>query len=601
MNRAKWHEKFVRKGDWSAGLRRAKMYLTSRQPRLFKMTEPTNDPRDTLKQFGAWLAALFLMVLGAKLWVAQLYGSPLPLWDQWYEAESFFRPWKEGHLTWQAFFAPYCEHRIFFTRLFDFGTIVVNGRWEPTLQMTANAFICAGYVCGLAFYLWVALGRENGWLVVFLLMPFFVLPYAAENTVWAFNSQAYFLAVFASAALAGLVLGQPGSWQWWLGLAAAVLGLFTMASGVLAPLAAGGLTTLRMLKCRQAGKGNLITLGSCLVVVVLGALLHVTYEGDRLLRAHSWTEFASALARNLAWPFFNAPGMACLIALPLILLAICYFRPSAPESRAAEFLLALGLWSVLQSAALAYGRGNFGEEIPASRYMDKLNVLIIASLFATVLLPQLWSLGRFSKWAGILPLVFAGVIFFGLCRISQIVVDNFLIPTRMMTLEAEERVSTLWTTGGTNAFFQPPTVRPSPEVALGILRNPALQTILPVACLPPGSAPVPGRFDAISWWLLRNSTVVLYCGLGLFVGLLGYGLIRNPLGLALENVPAFAALLTLLAALGFVWSKAPIQREVVERRLQYELADYFKSIGNPERAAIHEKKAEALKEPGKLK
>ena len=90
------------------------------------------------------------------------------------------------------------------------------------------------------------------------------------------------------------------------------------------------------------------------------------------------------------------------------------------------------------------GARNYGEIVPASRYMDVLNIFVIASLFAMVLLPQLWSRGPFPGWAvKLLPLVFAGVIVFGLGRISQIVVDNLLRPTRMMNLVAEERVETL--------------------------------------------------------------------------------------------------------------------------------------------------------------
>jgi hypothetical protein len=139
-------------------------------------------------------------------------------------------------------------------------------------------------------------------------------------------------------------------------------------------------------------------------------------------------------------------------------------------------------------------------------------------------------------------------------------------------------------------------VRPNPELTLRLLRDAPLQSILPAACLPPGSSHAPGRFTAAARWLLRNSTIILYCGLGLFIGLIGYGLIRAPRGLARENLPAFAALLALLAALGFVWSRAPIKRETIERTLQYQLADYFKSMNNPKRAAIHEQKAEVLRE-----
>jgi len=559
------------------------------------MTKLTNLPNDSFKHFIAWLVALFLIVLGAQLWVVQLYGSPLPMWDQWFEADRFFRPWVEGHLTWKHLFAPFNEHRILFTRLLDLGVIRLNGRWEPLLQMTVNAFIHAAFVCGLAFCLWDFLGRKNGWLVCFLLAPFFALPYAAENALWPMNSQQYFMSLCWLATLAGLGFGKPGSRRWWFGLTATTMGLFTMASGLLAPVTVGGLTILRALKQRRMEKGNLITLISCLVVIGLGLALRVTMEEDRPLRAHTLMEFTSALVRNLTWPFFRAPEMVCLIPLPLAFLVALYFRPNFREPRAAEFLLALGLWSGLQSAALAYGRANYGDIIPASRYMDVLNILVIASLFATVLLAQSWPPRRFTRWAGmLLPLVFAGVIFFGLCRISQIVVDNLLIPTRLMNLMAEERVETFWATGDERAFLEPPTVRPKPELALRLLRDPELQSILPAACLPPAAPPITGRFTALSQWLLRNSVTILAGGLLVFAGLCGYGLARGTLGLAQANPAGIIVLLAGLAALGFVWSKRSLQRESVEYGLQRELAVYFKSVNNLKRAAFHEHKADAL-------
>ena len=560
------------------------------------MTTSTNPTPDSFKRFSLWLAALFLVVLGAKLWVVQLYGSPLPLWDQWYEAERFFRPWVEGHLTWKAFFAAHNEHRILFTRLLDMSVIWMNGRWEPMLQMTVNAFIHATFVCGLAFCLWDFLGRKNGGLVCFLLAPFFALPYASENTIWAFNSQLYLLDIVSLAALVGLGFGKPGGWNWWLGLAAAVMGLFTMASGLLAPMTVGGLTILRAIKQRRMERGNLITLGSCLAVMGLGLALSVTMKDDRLLRAQTLMQFTSALARDLTWPFFDTPEMGCLISLPLALLVALYFRPNFQEPRAAEFILTFGLWGVLQSAGLAYGRANYGEVIPASRYLDILNVFVIASLFASVLLAQFWLRGAVSiKFTLFLPLVCSAVIFFGLCRISQIVVNELLLPTRSMNLVAEERVETFMATGNERDLLEPPTVRPSPEVALGVLRNPRLQAILPAVCLPPADAHVTGRFTAVSQWLLRNSTGILYCGLGLFVGLIGYALIRSPLGLAWDNLPACIAFLAMLSALCFVWSKAPVERETIERDLDYKLAAYFKSVDNLKRAAIFEHKAELLK------
>lgn len=559
------------------------------------MINPANSVRESFKRFGLYLAALFLTVWGAKLWLVQLFGSPLPLWDQWYEATLFLRPWMQGHLTWQSLFAADNGHRIVCTRLLDLMVIQLNGRWEPLVQMSVNAFLHTVFVCGLAYCLWDCLGRKNGWFISFLLVPFYALPYAGENAIWAINLE-YLLDLFALGGLAGLSLARPGSRWWWVGLAAACLSLFTMASGVLAPVAVGGLAVLRAIKRRRVERGNVAVFGLCLAIAAWGLALSVKAEDDQHLGAQTLRQFLSALVHNLAWPFFDLPATALLFLLPLVILLIWYLRRDFAEPRAAEFLLVLGLWGGLQAAALAYGRGNYGGTFPVSRYLDILNVFIIAGLFATLLLAQCWLRGtRSAKFALFPPLFFFAVIVCGLGRISQVVVTDLLLPTRMMNLVAEERVTTLWSTGGTNAFFQPPTVRPSPSVALGILRDPSLRPILPAACLPPASPSPAGRFAGVTRWLLRHAVFLLYGGLGLFMGLLGYDLLRDPRGLAWENVPAFAALLSLLAMLGFVWTKAPLRRETIERNLQYKLADYFKSAGDPERAAIHERKAEALK------
>jgi hypothetical protein len=178
------------------------------------------------------------------------------------------------------------------------------------------------------------------------------------------------------------------------------------------------------------------------------------------------------------------------------------------------------------------------------------------------------------------------------------VVDNLLIPTRMMNLAVEERIATFMTSGDERDLLEPPTVRPDPRVTLEVLRNVKLQAILPAVCLPPAFPPVTGRFAAVSQWLLRNSLTIAACGLVLFAGLCGYGLARGALGLTRANPAGIAALLASLTALGFVWSKRSLQRETVEYELQRELAAYFKSVDNFKRAAIHEHKADALKHQG---
>jgi len=565
------------------------------------MTSPA--PKiDSTKTFAAWLAALFLIVLGGKLWIVQLYGSPLPLWDQWYEARDFFRPWMEGTLTWREFFAPNNEHRIFFTHLLDYGVISLNGRWEPMLQMTVNCFIHAGFACALAAGLWIFLGRQSGWLICGLLAPIYALPYAAENTLWAINSQQYFMSLAALGCIAGLGFGKTGSARWWLGLAAAVAGLGTMASGFLAPVTVGGLMVLRLIKARRMEKGNLLTFAICIGLVALGASLKVSMPADEPLRAHTLGEFFNALAHNLAWPFIENPKLMCLVTLlPLVVLLCFYFRKNFTGSRAAEFILTLALWSGLQSAAIAYGRANYGDGFPASRYMDVLNIFVIAGIFAVLLLQRGWSpAGPAKQIAPLLPLLFAGVMLFCIVKISQLVVDQLLVQTRIMNLVAEERVETFMTTGDEKELFAKPTVRPDPKVVLAILQNPKMRAILPGICQPPDQRPPPYRFRVPTGLLLHYAPLILGGGLCLFAVLCGIGLARGALGLTRENLSGVFILLAALTALGFVWSRSAITRRTVEFELQNQLAASFTENNNPQRAAIHAAKAEALKKESGL-
>jgi hypothetical protein len=475
----------------------------------------------------------------------------------------------------------------------------MNGRWDLMLQMTVNAFIHAAYASGLAFGLWHFGGRRNGWLVCGLLLPFFAFPYAGECAVWGFDSMWYFPYVFALVAIAGLGFCRAGSRSWWIGLAAALLGLFTQSLGPVAPAAIAGLMVLRAIRYRKLGRDNLITLGACLLLVGIGAALDVREKDPNPLQAHSFAEFTTALIRQLDWPFYNLPGAACIIVLPPALLLVYYLRPGFQALRMAELLLTLALWSLLDSALVAFGRADYGEIIPSSRYTEIFGLLLIASLFATILLGEQWRQSRVLSWTGrLLPLVFAGIIFWGIARMSNLVVDNLLVPTRIMNLIAEERVATFMATGNESALLERPTIRPDPKVAAGVLRDSKLQAILPAACFPAASAPAVGRLATASRWLLRQAVMITAMGLVLFVGLCGFGLVRGTMGLNAGKPEGFLALLAGLTALGFVWSKHSLQRDPVEYAMQQQLADSFQSAGAPDRAAFHAHKADELK-PGK--
>ncbi|MGA3142895.1 MAG: hypothetical protein ABSF10_07605 [Verrucomicrobiota bacterium] len=443
------------------------------------------------RRLAAWLLALLLVVLGAKLWVIQVYGTAVPYWDQWDEARLLFKPWLEGHLTWNAWFAPHNEHRIFFTRALDLLELWFNRQWDPRLQMVINAFIHTGYACGLAYGLWIFTGRKHEGLICFLLMPFFAFPFAAENTIHGFHSQEYFLSIFAVVTIIGLGFGSPGGGWWFCGLATAVMSLFTMGSGLLASLAVIGLLLLRRLKRRGTIQGQWITLGCSLAVFISGLILDVAIQKHGHYRAGRFLTFGEALLGNLAWPFINQPALLLVICLPLVITVIKYFRSDFKDPRAAEFVLTLGFWGFLEAAALAYGREHLGN---SSRYMDTLCTLSIASLASLFILGENTEYRRLSRpLVGLLAMAWAGCLFLGMWQISWATMgggraENYMQFSRRMGLIEEQNVRAFVVTDDPACLLDKPfgeVPYPDAGVLVELLRDPNLLRIMPAACRPP--------------------------------------------------------------------------------------------------------------------
>ena len=208
------------------------------------------------------MAALLLVVLGAKLWVIQAYGTAIPYWDQWDEANLFFKPWLEGHLTWGAWFAPHNEHRIFFTPpAGPVGALAqppVGPQVADDHQRIYSHRLCLRIgVLPVGFY-----RSKTRRADLFSAHAIFRASICGrEHDSWISVPDVFSGTYFRSSPWSDWGFGSPGGGWWFCGLAASVMALFTMGSGLLASLAVIGLLGLRWLKGRSLGRGGLVTLG----------------------------------------------------------------------------------------------------------------------------------------------------------------------------------------------------------------------------------------------------------------------------------------------------------------------------------------------------
>jgi len=371
------------------------------------------------------LAALVLVGLGARLWLIQAFGTPLPFWDQWDDTRTVFCPYFQGKLTLATLLSSHNENRIFLTRVYDLALLLINRQWDNLVQMVANVFLYVGALAGFAWLLARILGQGFWPLLALLFMIVLAMPFTWENTLYGYDSQYYLIVCFALATIWLLGFHRPGSLRWWGGVAAAVASLFAMAAGLLGAAAVVGLVVLRLLvrgpsqaqpqsrplpqgqrseaeqgaACPQPshpareGGGTtaadalrlaLPTLAVCFVVIGIGLAIKVHVPYHEVLKPHSLTQFLVFLGKCLAWPWIVLPLFAFFNQFPLMLLAWVYWRDERAQGSAEELVLALGLWGGLQALAMAFARG--GYVYPQWRYMDSLCFIMVANALSLALL-----------------------------------------------------------------------------------------------------------------------------------------------------------------------------------------------------------------------
>lgn len=451
--------------------------------------------------------ALFLIVFGARLWLIHLYSSGLPYWDEWDEARQILKPRLEGTLTWKAWFAAHNEHRILPTRLLEVLVVRLNRQWDPQLQMVVNAAIAGLLACALARLLRRRFGPGTEAAFTGFLAFLFALPFGAENTLWGFQSQVYLLVLFSVLALHGLGFHRAGTLKWVAGLLFAVLSLFTMGSGLLAAAAVAGLAAFRAARFGRAsirgvaartGRENrlkrrhrtgwLLTLAAALLITGAGLALNVSVDEHTVYRSKSLSHFLLAAAKNLAWPFAKAP-LAVVVWLPLGAGIVLCLRQKRRHAKGLEFALAVGLWALFQTAAVAYARGGEGAAA-SSRHMDLLSLSVVANFAAVMFLvrqfrnpgaPRLAARALTAGWCAWMAL--------GCLDVSGTVHAEFALNKKLTSLIQEENVKAFLATDDERhvrgkSFAAIPLPPAREEDMIRLLRDATLRPILPAACQP---------------------------------------------------------------------------------------------------------------------
>ncbi|MDB6064016.1 MAG: hypothetical protein JWR26_224 [Pedosphaera sp.] len=451
--------------------------------------EPARNWFGVLKQnlrdhFG-WVAGLFLVGLGAKFWLIHRSGLPFPYWDEWDgEAVDMFIPWLQHQFSFASLFHAHNEHRIVFTRLCELGLFLANRQWDSQLEMVFNAFLHSGAIAAFGWLMASLIGKKYWPILWITLAMALVVPFAWENTLWGFQSQFYFMAIFSLLTLWLLGLSEPLSPRWLLGACVAVGTLFTMASGFLATVAVVGMTLVEVLKQRGNWRRHLPTWGLCVAIAIVGLLLKPDIALHHQLQARSVGKFLASLGKFLAWPCPRLAWYALFNLVPLAVLGWMYIRSKDRPGPAESLVLGIGFWVGLQALAAAYARGRLGTP-PPWRYMDVCSFIMIANGLSILLLATRYRQQfRFPGfWRVFFALWVLGCLT-GLCFLADQVL-NVDIPEVVIDQQTKLKVARAFmATDDVSALKQERyenLMIPILEEEVLLLRHPAVRSILP-AC-----------------------------------------------------------------------------------------------------------------------
>jgi hypothetical protein len=324
-----------------------------------------------------FVTGVLLIILGAKLFLISHYGSQIPFWDQWDgESSGLYKPYFEGNLHFLSLFDIHNEHRMLFSRILCLGLLLLEGRWDPVLQMIVNAAL---HVISIGVLLMV-LGRELRALPAAMLAAFtaalFSIPFGWENTLQGFHGF-YFQLLFAIPAIYLTAVSRAWSPKWSIGTALAVASYFNVAGGALTPVATAAISAAQIVIGNRRGRGEWlgITLHCALALTMIAFIPRLAQNEP--LKAHSIAQFASAFLMVSSWPV--SPIFVIFLHAPMLLLSASVARDRPGIGDARWVFVCLWIWLGLQYFTLAYGRA---AGVTAPRYLDMLLVGLVLNFAA---------------------------------------------------------------------------------------------------------------------------------------------------------------------------------------------------------------------------
>ena len=333
-----------------------------------------------------------IFILGVKWWLIDMLGVNVPFLDQWdAEGRNLYAAWQTGELTFSSLIAAHNEHRIITGRLWHLLWFLLNEQtWNVRLQMQVNAIVHTTAVLLVTAAACAHGGRRLSVASLPILLVGLAVgavPSAWFNLFGGFQVQFYFALLFQIVAMLLWLANAPLSMKWWLGTAAYLVAMNSVATGSLVGFAV--VPVLLVHRYRQMpSRKDWLAVATILGMGVIASVFTVSVSVVSL-RAGAPSEFLSTLLKSLSYPFMNIRWPAFLLWFPFGVHVALWFRRGRETSAWDDRLVCLGLWVMAMAAATSYGRGADGRG-PLVHYMDHLAPGLLVNMGCLVRVGLLW-------------------------------------------------------------------------------------------------------------------------------------------------------------------------------------------------------------------
>ncbi len=349
------------------------------------------------------------------------HGSHLPVNDQWAtEYVGLYKKYVEQQIGIPDLFAFSNEHIVALQKIAHLGLFLVLGEWNILAQLMLNAFLFSILVSATVFFAGYKLAFPFNYVIQAMILLCGLLPIAAQNYLWGFQTGWYFYYFTSFVAICGLYFSR-GFDRWWsLAFVSALMSCLCLAAGMVNLLICSAYPGLSLwfAGTRRLRVFKSLGVGGILLLVPLG------FFGSRFLTMRSDAGLGFPIIEHIvnglavfSFPLFFIP----ITYIPFYVAAILLLRwRLITGSVSISFGLILGVWAFLHAITICVGRSEFG-----GRHSELIligiiaNAVIIAEKYSSEFFRNTYVLKKsgfqiFVKPLQLLCLVWFAAIFGGL-------------------------------------------------------------------------------------------------------------------------------------------------------------------------------------------